>query len=138
MQQKITAATDKKTFSAILMDIDNFKSINDCYGHFEGDLALEKTVQILRASVNRNDFVARYGGDEFCIILESDKETELEDVVIKINNNLDEYNQKADKPYKLCFSLGYAVYNCSMGKSKEIFFKLIDQKMYDQKKEKKI
>lgn len=138
MQQKITAATDKKTFSAILMDIDNFKSINDCYGHFEGDLALEKTVQILRASVNRNDFVARYGGDEFCIILESDKEAELEDVVIKINNNLDEYNQKADKPYKLCFSLGYAVYNCSMGKSKEIFFKLIDQKMYDQKKEKKI
>ena len=70
------------------MDIDNFKSINDCYGHFEGDLALEKTVQILRASVNRNDFVARYGGDEFCIILESDKEAEVEHVVARINKNL--------------------------------------------------
>lgn len=138
MQQKIAAANDKRTFSAILMDIDNFKVINDSYGHFEGDLALEKTVHILRASVNRNDFVARYGGDEFCIILESDIEAEVENVISRINKNLDEYNQKENKPYKLSFSLGYAVYNCAMGKSAEDFFKLIDQRMYEQKKEKKM
>lgn len=138
MQQKIAAATDKKTFSAILMDIDNFKMINDCYGHFEGDLALEKTVHILRASVNRNDFVARYGGDEFCIILETDKGAEVEHVVTRINKNLNEYNQKENNLYKLSFSMGYAVYSCALGKSAEVFFRLIDQKMYDQKKEKKM
>ena len=138
MQHKIAAATDKKTFSAILMDIDNFKLINDSYGHFEGDLALEKTVHILRASVNRNDFVARYGGDEFCIILESDKEAEVEHVVARINKNLNEHNQKENNPYKLSFSMGYAVYDCALGKSSESFFRLIDQKMYEQKKEKKM
>lgn len=138
MQHKIDVSTNKKTFSAILMDIDNFKQINDYYGHFEGDVALEKTVHILRESVNHNDFVARYGGDEFCIIIESDIQADVENIVTRINDNLEMYNQKENKPYKLCFSLGYAVYKCEMGKSSEVFFKLIDQKMYEQKKEKKM
>lgn len=133
MQRKIDASTSRKTFSAILLDIDDFKSINDRYGHFEGDVALEKTVRLLRDSVNRQDFVARYGGDEFCIVLESDDDGTVENTIVRIYDNLADYNQSGNKPYELCFSLGYAVYCRAMGSSAEEFFNFIDRRMYQQK-----
>ena len=55
-------------FSIILIDIDNFKSINDTYGHQEGDAVLIEISQIFRESVRKSDVVARYGGEEFIIL----------------------------------------------------------------------
>ncbi|CAB1240575.1 putative GGDEF domain-containing protein [Ruminococcaceae bacterium BL-4] len=133
MQHKIDASTNQKTFAAILLDIDDFKSINDGFGHFEGDVALKKTVSILRNSVDCHDFVARYGGDEFCVVFESDDGRTIENTITRIKDNLASYNQSINKPYKLSFSMGYAVYSRAMGDSTESFFKLIDRKMYEQK-----
>mgnify|MGYP000848147028 CR=1 FL=1 len=133
MQHKIDTSTSQKTFAAILLDIDDFKSINDRFGHFEGDAALEKTVSILQNSVDCHDFVARYGGDEFCIVLESDDNRMIEDTITRIKDNLASYNQSVNKPFKLSVSMGYAVYCCAMGDSAKSFFKLIDRKMYKQK-----
>lgn len=133
MQHKIDTSTDQKTFAAILLDIDDFKSINDHFGHFEGDVALEKTVSILRNSVDYHDFVARYGGDEFCIVLESDDHRMTENTIKRIKNNLAFYNESVNKPYRLSFSMGFTVYRCTMGNSAKSFFKLIDRKMYKQK-----
>ena len=56
-----------KPFSAILLDLDNFKQINDKFGHEAGDIALKKAAEILQASVREGDIIARYGEDEFCI-----------------------------------------------------------------------
>jgi diguanylate cyclase (GGDEF)-like protein len=133
MQHKIDTSTSQKTFAAILLDIDNFKSINDRFGHFEGDIALEKTVSILQNSVDYHDFVARYGGDEFCIVLESDDDRMIKNTIARIKSNLASYNQSVNKPYKLSLSMGFAVYCCAMGDSVKSFFKLIDRKMYKQK-----
>lgn len=52
-----------------LIDVDNFKRINDRYGHGAGDRALKKVSEIMSACVSAQDTVARYGGDEFCIML---------------------------------------------------------------------
>ncbi|QHI73620.1 GGDEF domain-containing protein [Aminipila terrae] len=137
MQNKIAAAVSNQSFSAILLDIDNFKSINDQFGHYEGDLALSDAVNILRNSFENNEFIARYGGDEFCIILDSDQDSELEITIQRINSNLLNFNKHSQKPYELSFSMGYAVYHPSIGKSSELFLNTIDQKMYVEKKSRK-
>ncbi|MES2182047.1 MAG: diguanylate cyclase [Pseudomonadota bacterium] len=59
------------TFSLMLIDVDNFKFINDNYGHPNGDEVLRKLTNIAVASIRAEDYFARYGGDEFCILLPS-------------------------------------------------------------------
>lgn len=56
-------------FSMILMDIDNFKYVNDRYGHLVGDKTLKELARILREELRRQDVLGRYGGDEFVIVL---------------------------------------------------------------------
>jgi len=65
--------------SFVMMDIDNFKSINDRLGHAEGDRVLETLVMVLRKSLRAVDKIIRYGGDEFLLVLPetSQRETEL-------------------------------------------------------------
>lgn len=138
MQRKIDTSTSQGTFSAILLDIDDFKSINDRFGHFEGDTALIHAVRVLRGSVGRNDLVARYGGDEFCIILDRDDIKSVENTIQQIEKNLSDFNRSENKPYRLSFSMGYAIYHLSVGNTAESFFRVIDQKMYEQKNSRKI
>jgi len=134
MKSKIDASTIQKTFSSILIDIDNFKSINDRLGHFEGDDALIRVVCILRKSVNKSDFIARFGGDEFCIVLNSDDPKDVENTIHEINRSLQFFNENENKSYQLSFSMGYGIYTLELGKETDSFFKVIDGRMYEKKK----
>ena len=72
LQHEINERDQPKSgaLTLIMMDVDGFKQINDTYGHFYGDGVLVNVSQILKASCkNTNAFLARYGGDEFCIVL---------------------------------------------------------------------
>ncbi|WP_457640648.1 putative bifunctional diguanylate cyclase/phosphodiesterase [Persephonella sp.] len=75
LRYEVSRAKRKKhRFSLILIDLDNFKYINDTYGHHVGDIVLKSVADILESSVREGDLVARIGGDEFVILL---SETDL-------------------------------------------------------------
>lgn len=64
------SAMNKTKLSLIMMDVDNFKQINDGYSHMAGDLILKEITEIMKSSIRKNiDWVARFGGDEFLICL---------------------------------------------------------------------
>ncbi len=79
---KIIKRPSKKDFAIIMMDIDNFKSINDSHGHLFGDSALIQTTNAIKTLVNNNDMLARYGGEEFIMYTNSFESTK--DLLIKV------------------------------------------------------
>ena len=137
LKQKISLSTNARTFSAIMLDLDNFKSINDTYGHDTGDRALQISAKLLRGCLRSNDFISRFGGDEFCIILNISDDIKLEETVTKIRNALEKYNCTSAEPFNLNFSMGYSVYDFNSNLSTKEFQKLIDTYMYDNKQIKK-
>lgn len=126
----------RKLLAGIMIDLDKFKSINDLYGHAAGDQALEETSCILRKSLRKNDFISRWGGDEFAIFMEIDQAEDLPNTIARILDNLTDFNTNSGSPYKLSFSMGYDIYDPNSGMSLHQFQKHIDQKMYTDKKSK--
>jgi diguanylate cyclase (GGDEF)-like protein len=88
VDERRTNAESLKEVSLIFMDIDNFKNINDTYGHSAGDEVLRKIAKLLTSSVRGSDMVARWGGEEFTVLLRgasiSIAESEAENLRAKI------------------------------------------------------
>jgi diguanylate cyclase (GGDEF)-like protein len=102
----ITHTNNKTSFSLIIFDIDNFKTINDNYGHQKGDEVLQKLAQLVQNKIRSTDVFARWGGEEFVILLPN---TILEDG-IKIAESL-------RKNIELIDSFSFGKVTCSFGVS---------------------
>lgn len=117
--------------SLIMMDIDNFKSVNDEFGHDIGDEILTKVVTLTSQSIRKSDTITRWGGEEFLIIvpeLKIDKAIELAD---RIRSNIEEKPLLNNKT--ITCSLG--VSNYLEGEPIEQCIKRADSALYDAKKE---
>jgi diguanylate cyclase len=75
---------DGATFSLILMDIDHFKKVNDEYGHRAGDKCLVETAKLIKNSLRKKDFLARYGGEEIIALLHGSNADDAQIVAEKI------------------------------------------------------
>jgi diguanylate cyclase (GGDEF)-like protein len=86
------AKRHKLPISIIMLDIDNFKGINDTYGHLEGDRVLKTVASIIKSSIRESDYVFRYGGEEFLILLPN---TDINGAVAageKIRRNIENFD----------------------------------------------
>ncbi|MDO5136134.1 MAG: GGDEF domain-containing protein [Eubacteriales bacterium] len=118
----------------MLIDMDKFKQINDTYGHVEGDKALVRMAGVLKLTASTYScFVARYGGDEFILICETEREGAVDEIVRFINRKLEESNQEAGTEYRLKVSIGYAKYEKEMQYISD-FIALADQALYEVKR----
>lgn len=124
--------------SLIMMDVDGFKQINDTYGHFYGDGVLIHVSQILKASCkNTNAFLARYGGDEFCIVLPPNTEVDAEELIARVHANVANWNQLHPEMKPIGLSIGYAEWDPKKDLSYESLLDRADERMYAVKNAKK-
>lgn len=123
----------KGSFSLIVIDLDNFKTINDTYGHKEGDRALVDFSRLISRSVKQNDMVSRFGGDEFILLMDSGDSTVIDKVLKRIENRTLEENMRRDTGYHIHFSAGYAVYSPGEYPSARELFHEADMRMFQDK-----
>ena len=111
----------------LLLDLDNFKVVNDLFGHQVGDAVLRSIVDELKAQLRKTDIVARVGGDEFALLLPSTIQPEAEIVLSKVHANLSEAMKRSAWP--VTFSMG-AVTCVRPPYAAEQLINLADELMY--------
>ena len=116
----------------MILDINRFKSINDTYGHAEGDSALIRAASVLRAVMaSKKGFLARIGGDEFAILLRAPAVGEPAALADEIRRLMAEENRSSGAPYELSFSIGGAA--SLPGEAFRVLFARADDLMYREK-----
>lgn len=125
-----TERTDRsgRPFSVLLLDLDGLKAINDSYGHLVGSRAICRVADILRIHCRAIDTAARYGGDEFALVLPESQEDEARRVVDRIRLVM----ANDDEPPRLSASMGIAVYRGD-GERIEMLLSEADQQLYAEK-----
>jgi diguanylate cyclase (GGDEF)-like protein len=120
----------QEPFTAIMIDVNDFKQINDMYGHTVGDEVLKDVSRILLSSANFEDFVCRFGGDEFFVILESARDIG-HSYIKRIDQILADYSLR--KPYTAGLSYGAVYVSPSDSYEVEELLRAADQLMYRDK-----
>lgn len=133
--QEIQDGDDTLDIGIMMFDLNNLKMINDTYGHEQGDIFIKIFASFLTRILTEDSFLARFGGDEFVIVQENAVISQLEQMNLKLQGLVNEYNQTAE--HFISYAVGYEV-SC-----KNHYYlimdlvKIADEKMYQDKKYKK-
>lgn len=126
------AEQERQPLTLLIADVDNFKHLNDIYGHQTGDIALKEMAHILKYSSRDIDYVCRYGGEEFSIILKNLDKQQGYIIAERIRKNIAgyEFAQSTDKtPLKITISIGLASFPDDTS-TKEGLIAAADKAMY--------
>jgi diguanylate cyclase (GGDEF)-like protein len=128
----LQAETYQYPMHLAVMDIDNFKYINDTYGHGVGDQVLKRIAKAIKENVSTDDFVARYGGEEFVVILNDVSEEQAFAMLEKIRNVVQMLNHPEIPGEMVTISIGLQTYRPRM--HKQAFFEGADNSLYAAKR----
>jgi diguanylate cyclase (GGDEF)-like protein len=127
----------KKGIFILYADIDNFKLINDTFGHVEGDKVLIEIANLIKKNYRDSDIIGRMGGDEFVAIPVATSTDKIDIITARFNKILETYNKTTKRNYTVSISTGLAFYNpespCLLD---ELLIKA-DKLMYEEKMRKK-
>lgn len=123
----------RKNFGLIIIDLDDFKSINDQYGHIHGDKALKIFSKVLSYVFRNAKLIGRYAGDEFIIVTDVIDENDIKLYSVELNKQLNKELIITNVPYKIRFSIGYHNWNSDDNLDYETLINLTDKNMYKNK-----
>jgi two-component system cell cycle response regulator len=128
----------RSLLSLIFVDLDRFKPINDQFGHLRGSRVLREVGFLLRSAVRETDYPARYGGDEFVVILPQTDLPAAQALGEKLRNLIEAHAflQEEGINARVGVSLGVACYP-GEARSKEALIRLADQRMYEDKEQRR-
>lgn len=118
----------KETLFIIFLDLDNFKQVNDLYGHKKGDEVLKEVAKLLKSHFRKYDIVARIGGDEFMIVVRNGSKQKVEELLEKLKSRIENIFRK----FNLSVSYGIAV-SPTEGTDIDRLIALADKRMYEMK-----
>ncbi len=129
---------NKGKFVLFFADLDGLKSINDSFGHTEGDEAIRNAARLLKKTFREADILGRFGGDEYVVLAVGcrDPKADIQRIKTRLIRNLVEFNRKSRKPYPLSVSLGSAIFDYKKAKTFEELMVDADRMLYEQKREK--
>ena len=142
-QLKIINRGNKSAF-LIFIDLNDFKQINDKFGHEAGDEALKETARILNSTFRDSDIIGRFsenvigrlGGDEFAVLTTQINDSDVSSSIReRLERNIDKWNKTSNAPYTLSLSCGIALYSPGSPCSAEELTGEADKLMYQQKQE---
>ncbi len=120
--------------SLVYIDLDNFKEVNDKFGHSQGDIYLQEFAKRLNESFRASDVVGRLGGDEFVVLLGDDTLNEsLKDLLWRLKDNMQRFYEIKSELLEFEYSYGIANYPENGGTAQELL-DFADQQMYQAKK----
>ncbi|KTC99531.1 EAL domain-containing protein [Legionella erythra] len=127
------AKKNKEALALLLIDVDNFKTINDTLGHHVGDQLLRNLAKRMSGCIRKSDFIARLGGDEFVVLLKLTQQTDIEKVAAKINNALSTPFEIGEYHLETGCSIGICYYPTG-GQTASELLRNADTAMYRAKK----
>lgn len=132
----ILSRKNKIVLAVLNIDLDDFKIINDVFGHHEGDKVLRLFAMKLENVFDGKGVSLRLGGDEFVVLINENQKEIVEKYIKTLENNINAYNEIGDVPYRIKFSYGMTIYNNTYNNIYELI-QHSDKLMYEEKKRKK-
>ena len=129
------AQRDNETVAILMIDIDYFKRYNDTYGHQAGDLALKSVAQVIRSFARRPlDLAARFGGEEFALILYNLASAYVEEMADEVRAAVEDiHTLHPEILFEITVSIGVGMANPTKGRSAEGALQLADEALYEAK-----
>lgn len=123
------ANQSKKSIYFVVMDIDDFKRVNDTYGHMFGDVVIQKVADILKGVIRHRGIVGRFGGDEFVMVIENVDKEELRLILKTVSKNVYWAFKQSEKNLEITLSMGVSQYP-EQAKTYSELFGIADKCLY--------
>jgi diguanylate cyclase (GGDEF)-like protein/putative nucleotidyltransferase with HDIG domain len=138
-QEAARARRTGRPFQVVMLDLDDFKPVNDTYGHKVGDKMLREVAHLIQEQLREYDFLARYAGDEFVAIVQEVEDSQVDDLRYRIENAVRHFSMhvRGDKHARVGISVGTATFGVE-GETLDQLLIVADQAMYRVKSDHKL